>query len=644
MTSLWRRLLVVAVVTLLVAISGTARGELRWWNVGEGGPSWRSQERNSTVIDFGVPGAIQIVGFKPDDNIVQRLNWAEEFPSDFVVERPEAYIWDNVPLKRSNLPIVDGDDTTSTGDRFKAFGASQSGTAFFFDLGARFPVYRIVFFPRQTGQDDEGRAFRDDLIRGYEVLVNDGLDFNREDRPIYTLLKRVEFTRESIAEIQFPLQFIRYLRLSITVPNPFEIAEFQLFGTGFAPRGEYLSEAIDLGEAANYSRLEWTAVKVRWEGDNVVVAPDADAEVSVRMRTGMDDTPQVYYEIVNLFTRERQEVIEAEYNALREENRGPIEDDQVNWSLWSSPFVASGEKIDLPSPRRFFQFWITMESHAILDGVRLTSLTVEHVIPPLAQQLIGEISLLDTPRPPGNVPVVPAGTFSTFAYDVITDIRSSDVGFDAIRISTPSQPEFQELFIGDPPVPVVPDSVAETGDALTLFFPSHRVQSRSSGILRIVFDAQVFVQGTFFNAEVFDTRAGELSQKVMPGDANLEVHTNTLRVLTSAESTGDVLPLLEIAPRVISPNGDDRNDRARISYTLVQLVRAVEMDVEVFDLTGRRVRTVFSDEAGSGIYTKAWDGRDEGGERLPVGIYVVKVSVHAERKTFVRTGTVALAY
>lgn len=596
------------------------------------------------MVDFSVSGAIQITGFEPGDNLVRRLKWAEGFPPDFLSERPEAYVWDNVPFKQSDIPIVDADSSTSTGERFKTFGASQAGTAFFFDLGARFPVNRIRFFPRQSGQDAEGRLFADDFVHGYEIFINDGLSFNAENQPIYTLLKRVEFTRESIAEFLFPLQFIRYIRLSVITPNPFEIAEVQLFGTGFAPGGEYLSKVVDLGEAANYNRIEWTAAGLRREGDSIAVVPDADAAVSVAMRTGTDDTPQVYYEIINSYTRERQEVTEAQYQGLDDQARGPIEDDQVNWSPWSPSFAASGEKIDLPSPRRFFQLRAELESRAILDGVRLKSVAVEYAIPPLAQQLVGEISLLNTPLPPANLVIVPAGVPSTFAYDIITDIRSSDLGFDAVRIFTPSKARFKELFVGDPPVPVVPDSVSEAEGALTLFFPSHRVASLASGILRIVFEARVFVQSTFFNAEVFDTQTREISQKVLSGDANPQVESDALRVLTSAESARAILAFLEIAPRILTPNGDGLNDCTEISYSLLQLLRAIQTEVAIFDLAGRRVRALFSGEEGSGIHPREWDGRDDAGGLVPPGMYLVRVAAHTERGIFARTGTVAVVY
>lgn len=643
-----RRFVVSTIAMFWIAvIPETAWTGVRQWKVGGDALSWKSQELASAAVDFNTPGAIQIFGFKSRDNIAQRLVWKDGIPPDFVTERAEAHIWDNLTLKRSDLPIVDGEDTTSTGDRFKTFGTSQRGTKFSFDLGARFPMSRIVFFPRQSGRDKQGRAYKDDFIRGYEVIINDGRSFNQENppRPIYALASRVDFTRESLVEILFPLQFVRHIELNVLSANPFEIAEFQIFGTGFAPTGKYISKVINFGEEANFSRLEWTVEKLRQEGDDLVVEPEADAGISVQMHTGADDTPLVYHEITNLFLNEQVEVSEAEYNKLAEGVRGPIKEDSANWSPWSAPFTASGQRIDLPSPRRYFQFEINMESRAILDGVRVTSLSVEHFIPPLARQVVGEVSLLEDPRPPGNVPVVPAGVFSTFAYDVLADVRETDSGFDALRIFTPgSQPKLTEFLIGDPPVAVVPDSIEAVAGSLTVFFPSNRVTSRATGTLRAIFEAQVFVQGTFFNAEVFDIGAGESPQVVLAGDARPEVFTDRLQVLTSAEYARDLLPFFEVVPRAFSPNGDGINDQANVSYTLVQLVLPVEVEVEIFDLAGRRVRSLFSDKEGSGAYTWTWNGRDDSSKLLPVGIYLVAVRVGAGQESFVRTGTIGVVY
>jgi len=398
-----------------------------------------------------------------------------------------------------------------------------------------------------------------------------------------------------------------------------------------------------LGEPANFSQLKWMVEGLRQEGTDQVVVEDSDTEIAIRMRTGTDDNPRVFFRLVDRFTREREVVTEDEYNKLGQNEQGGFQDDQVNWSLWSSPFTSSGQRIALPSPRRYFQFEIAMKSQSILDGIQVTSLSVEHSIPPLAQQLIGEVSVLDEPRPPRSVAVVPVGQFVTFAYDLIADVAGTDIGFDAIRIFTPSsQPKFGELSIGDPPAKVEPTEIIEELGSLTVLFPSsHRITGRD--VLQIIFEAQVFVQGSFLNAEVFDTQSEEVPQRVLSGDANPDVTTNTLRVLTAAESAREVLSSFEVTPKVFSPNGDAINEEALIALTLSQLVVPVEVEVAIFDLAGRRVRTLAGEER-SGNHIRPWDGRDENEKLLPVGIYLVKVSVNADQESFVQAETVGIVY
>ena len=639
-----KRSAVMAITAIwIAAMSGISWGEVRQWKVGEGGESWASQELASTALDFSQTGTIKSLGFDLQNNITQQLSWVSARPIGFLEERAQAHVWDNTTLRESQLVIVDGQDTTSTGDRFKEFGVQQSGRRFEFDLGTRIPINRILFFPRPFGVDDQGRPYSEDFIRGYSLFSSDGLNFTQDNRPDYSLLRQVEFTREDTAEVLFPLQFIRFVRLHVNSPNPFEIAEFQLFGTGFAPQASYTSKIIDLGEAANFSRLEWTVAGLRQEGTNQVVVEDSDTEIAIRMRTGTDDNPRVFFRLVDRFTREREVVTEDEYNKLSQNEQGGFQDDQVNWSLWSSPFTSSGQRIALPSPRRYFQFEIAMKSRSILDGIQVSSLSVEHSIPPLAQQLIGEVSVLDEPRPPRSVAVVPVGQFVTFAYDLIADVAGTDIGFDAIRIFTPSsQPKFGELFIGNPPEKVEPTEIIEELGSLTVLFPSsHRITGRD--VLQIIFDAQVFVQGSFLNAEVFDTQSEEVPQRVLSGDANPDVTTNTLRVLTAAESAREILSSFEVTPRVFSPNGDAINEEALIALTLSQLVKPVEVEVAIFDLAGRRVRTLAREER-SGNHIRPWDGRDDNEQLLPVGIYLVKVSVNADQESFVQAETVGIVY
>ena len=130
-------------------------------------------------------------------------------------------MWDNVPFKQTNAPLVDGDVQTSSENRFKEFGALQAGRAFFFDLGTRLPINRISFFPRPEGADSRGRPFADDFIRGYKIQVSDGVSFTPENLPVYNLLTQVDFTTESAAQIPFPLQFVRYIPAQRDLDQPF---------------------------------------------------------------------------------------------------------------------------------------------------------------------------------------------------------------------------------------------------------------------------------------------------------------------------------------------------------------------------------------------------------------------------------------
>ena len=57
----------------------------------------------------------------------------------------------------------------------------------------------------------------------------------------------------------------------------------------------------------------------------------------------------------------------------------------------------------------------------------------------------------------------------------------------------------------------------------------------------------------------------------------------------------------------------------------VDLPRAGRVQLEVFDVRGRRVRTLLDREAGAGTHPVQWDGRDERGRELGAGIYFLRM-------------------
>lgn len=74
-------------------------------------------------------------------------------------------------------------------------------------------------------------------------------------------------------------------------------------------------------------------------------------------------------------------------------------------------------------------------------------------------------------------------------------------------------------------------------------------------------------------------------------------------------------PVIHVAPNPLTT-------RAEIAF---EVEGAGRVDVEVFDIAGRRVRRFHGGTAGAGPARLTWDGRDDSGRSLPAGVYFVKV-------------------
>ena len=638
-----------------VCAQGLAADE---WVLGGSGFSWGELVQvRAQIDDESSPGAIQLRGFTPDENIITSLSWAYGKPNDLVSEG-NAALWDNTAAKNSiSLSIVDGDDTTSTADLFKTAGVDQDGRTFLLDMGSRVPADSLVFFPRQEGTYANGKPFSADFVRKHRIEVSDGLTYVNE-QPLFTLLRDIPINSNSVFTMKFPQQFIRFILLRVGSRNPFEIAEFELYGNGFVPRATYRTQVIDLGEISNYGTISWAQRALELvEGELIELPDQGQTSVAVRMKTGQDDSPLVHFQkVVDDETRAvSQEVVsEADYNKLSSGRKGDIEDDSDNWSPWSLP-LESGQLIPLPSPRPYFQLQIVMESQSVTQTVRIDSLRIEHSLPPAAA-VVGEISLADEPNPPADIgvidkddavvlPSIDGGEEVLFAYDVRAVISNANQhGFDALRIDTPTPARFVGLQMGDPLVPVEADRTSAGARSLEVIFTSNKITFANNVPLRVLFEGSAVVFGTIFTGTVWDTQSDILGQPVLEGDANFDVSTNSLRVALTQKSVGEIVRAIEFNPAVFTPNGDGINDHVAIQYTVTQISEPKPIEVAIYDLAGRLVRVLADREQTGGIYTEMWDGRSDADEAVPPGSYVVSLSVDSGVGHFRRVGVVGVAY
>ena len=75
-------------------------------------------------------------------------------------------------------------------------------------------------------------------------------------------------------------------------------------------------------------------------------------------------------------------------------------------------------------------------------------------------------------------------------------------------------------------------------------------------------------------------------------------------------------------PRIITPNGDSRNDKAHFQFDNPELL---PLSGKVYDLTGALVASLAPGP--DPVASLIWDGKDSGGKPVPGGIYIYQIDV-----------------
>ena len=560
--------------------------------------------------------------------------------------------WVSVFLFASENPnigqvLIDGDPTTSytwdaiDPDQFAnnsfGWGEKQPETVTF-DLGGEFRIKEVRFRPLAAHPEHFVEHYRIGISEEYRTqgrgagigaaFFEPVLEVRENDNP------EVRALFDPPVETRFiQLQVIRVTSKAIG------IADFEVLGGGFVSRASYESEVIELDDIASWGEIRWSGRR------------DPDARVDIRTRSGADPQPEIFWET----RHEQQDSVKflegggdlsltdykSQYDKLAgffkpAEPRDWVSPDTENWSFWSSPYPFENPGVDVvsPGPRKYFQIRADFLS-TVEDGGKIDYIEFKASTPPAVRRLVGEIFPIETE----------VGEPTHFTYYIKPTIRSGDSSFDGVEISTPSpvmsvdslrldgidQEDFSWRIHGD-------------GLEFEVMLPRKLGPTDSGALVEVVFNTPVLREvGTRFEGRVFDTsKPNEVRQRVTPGNAADEVESDRLSVSTSLSSSLVFSP--QISPNPFTPNGDGINDVVNISYKLLRLTSAVPVSIEIFDLSGRLVKRMYSGEDPLGEYSHPWDGTDSFNKLVPPGLYLYRIVVDVQSGQETKSGILALAY
>jgi len=538
------------------------------------------------------------------------------------------------PALGRDIKMFDGDLETAflgDGDWGGDYGVIRQ-KSMIFDLGGVFLLDRIELSPRE-------RFLNDRFIETLTIGLNDGDPLKDGTREFasghrgqyfdFDIAHQLFENTESQLNLKLPQVPVRMLLFEApeNARGIWEVAELKIYGIGFAPEASYVSNVIDLGASASLGEVVWSG------------SQDAVSEIDIAMRAGDDEDPNNYWRFTfrgderARFDANGLPLVLKSYNRLDSGEKAGVTHDTENWDFWSTAYEFDTSRGDLVSnkPRRFVQFKADFTS-GLASGGQLDYLQFKVSIPPVADQVMAEI----TPNQ------VPAGIAASFTYKMKPLLKADDLGFDSISIDTPAQPiSVDALRIGG--VEANFELISLTSSGFTVRIP--RVDTDQTGeLIEIDFQAEVFKYGTVFSGRVFDSeRPEEVHQTVTPGDADPLVDANGLRVDLRGLSQ-KTIQAMRLSSPVITPNADGINDEIEIVYDLLNLTRTEPATVEVYDLAGRRLGSIRAGVAESGRFSTVWNGRDDLGNVLPPGLYIIRLMVETDNGTVAKQRTVSLAY
>ena len=586
----------VALALACLAMPAAAAERLK---IGGDGLEWESNSLVFNALEVTDEGGLSPLEADPEENILPRI---KELGGSATTSVRTAAARSNQILNE----LIDGSHTTG----WRVY-TDPNGAELEVDMGAIFVLHRIRLL-RGVLNDDERS------LRGYEFYVNDGDSLNFVGgNPVYGLIAQDRSHGLPELDLSFPPTQVRFFRLRSTGERGFQMGDLEVFGVGVTPFAQYISQVIDLGEAANLGPID---VYSRISGA---------AQAQFSTKTGFVVTDSLYFRQTGI-PGELEEVTLANFDrTLDPSYAGVVRENNRDWSAWSPPYAELVQvPVHSPDNRRYLQFQFKLLSNSLLDKAVIDSVVFNYTVPSLADSVIAEIS------PTTAI----LGRENEFTYHLRSVVSSGHRGFDTAIIHTPFAARATGVRVDG--VEIDNFTWEFAAGRLQVRFPDARI-TRSGQAVAVRFVSLVTVSGTEFRGEVADSQSDAFPQRVAFGDAAEEAAANTLVV--SARIDDDLFTGVAFSSAVITPNGDGINDQITLDYILLKATHAVEVEVVVYDLSGRPVHRLYKARDRSGPNQVRWDGRDAAGT-VPPGMYLLRLEATTDAGIATQMRSIAVVY
>jgi len=90
---------------------------------------------------------------------------------------------------------------------------------------------------------------------------------------------------------------------------------------------------------------------------------------------------------------------------------------------------------------------------------------------------------------------------------------------------------------------------------------------------------------------------------------------------------GKAAPLASPQPYAIARTflGGSPNPTTSVASIQFGVERRTQVALEIYNVAGQRIRSLFAGNVEAGVYSREWDGRDEQGQDVATGVYIAKL-------------------